>query len=243
MTLRRLALVLGLFAFAGRVAYTFWLQPLSWSLNTFTWLQLFVASYVLSAAIPVTIFTLVTPLAAAAQLERRGTALVAPPSPNLVGLAVICLGFFGGGLIVAERVPDADAMRVAHFDWAWPITLVSIGLTRATALALVLIQRPRIEFTADALTIRRLWRVIRLEWDRLAPGGPLPPKSRSDRHMLLYLADPPLPGRYPTSVAIAFGWLYVDPKFIADTIRRYAEHPEERAALPGAGKPQRAPSI
>ena len=44
-------------------------------------------------------------------------------------------------------------------------------------------------------------------------------------------------------LAVPIGWLHADPAFVAETIRRYVEHPEERAALPGGGKPQGAPSI
>jgi hypothetical protein len=80
-----------------------------------------------------------------------------------------------------------------------------------------------------------------VKWDRLAPGGPLLPHKRQ-RYLRIYLNEPPILGAYPPSVDIRLTLVYVDPAYLAETIRRYVDNPAERAALPGGGIPQGAPS-
>jgi hypothetical protein len=238
VAIRWLALPLGLFAFAGRAAHTFWSESLYRSLDVRGSMLVTAGAFLVSLGIPALILILLTGWRPPARLQQDASAVFVPQSPLVGGSWAILAMWIGGGALVFDWDPEEGSGRMID----WRFSAVAIGLFWTIAVVLVLVDRPRLEFDADGRTIRRLRTVNRIAWDRLAPGGPQPPR-KGERQIRLYLTDPPLLGTYPPSVDVPVHWLYIDPTFLAETIRRYVEHPEERAALPEGGKPQGAPSI
>lgn len=239
---RWLAVPLGLTAFAGRLALTLWWEPRTYRWSFGPGMAALGAAAAVGIAVVFGLFALLAGGKKPAALAWHGGEACVPPSPYFAGSQAILWMWLAGGMVMTERVPHADAMRIDRDDGAPVMSGIAVSLFFGVAAAILLIHRPRLEFDADGLTIRRLRTVQRLEWDRLAHGGPLPPRKRQ-RYLRLYLNEPPILGSYPPSVDIRLARLHVDPAFLGETIQRYVEHPEERAALPGGGKPQGAPSI
>jgi hypothetical protein len=225
--LRWLAVPLGLAAFAANMVRANWFDPLTYEMSSGWGMAAGAAGMLVALGVPVGAF-IVLGYRRPASFQRARGRLVAPADPTQAGLAILWMGLAG-------QVP----FEAGHL----PVRLTNVAFFAALAAAAMLIQRPRLELDVEGLTIHHIRRVTRIEWDRLAPGGPLPPTRKRPRYLRLYLDEPPLYDIYPPSVDVPMAWLHVDPKFLADTIRRYVEHPEERAALPGGGKPQGAPSI
>jgi hypothetical protein len=232
--LRWSAVPLGLLAFALGLVVRLWVEPLTWRLSLGTELLVFSGAILVAAGIPVGVFAVLLRgdrWHPARFVPARGGFTV-PPSPVHPGYQAIMWTCLGSRAVMTERVPGGMSVRLAQLDFAWPATLVGVGLFWAVALAFLLVARPQLHLDAGGLTIRRvLRRRTRLAWDDLAPGGPQPPAKRGQRQLKVYLAAPPVFGRYPSSEDIPIGWLHVDPAFLAAALRHYVAHPEDRAAI------------
>jgi hypothetical protein len=166
----------------------------------------------------------------------------APPSAIMAGSQAIVCMFFAGGVVVTERVPNGDSMRLAEFGSAWIVSLIVVSIFVAIAVAMLVVQRPQLSLDPEGLTIRRLRRSARLAWEELAPGGPLPPKKKRQAFLQLYRKPPPNYPNYVPTEAVPIGWLNIDPTYVAAAIRHYAEHPEDRAAVGTAAELNRLKS-
>jgi hypothetical protein len=223
--LRWVAVPLGLLGFALRQVVTFWLIPLTWRAGFGLGLLLLAIGLLVAVAIPFGIFALLyLPDRRPARLEVRDGRPTAPPSGVYAGSQAIMWMFLGGQLVLTERVPYGDSMRLAQIPFAWLGTTIGVGLASAVALAFLLIQRPILYLDPQGLTIKRLWGTTRIAWDEVVPGDPAPPLKQRPRRLPVRLR-----GRY--GVEIPVGWLHIDAAFLADTIRHYVEHPQERAAI------------
>lgn len=121
------------------------------------------------------------------------------------------------------------------------LTWVLVGLTAlfglAVAVIVVLTWRVAanpIELTPEGVQTRTLWDRRLIPWEALAPGGPHRPRQ-NERRIRLGLTRPELVRRsrfqvpgVGDSVPSSTG---VHPWLVADAIRWYAEHPEDRAAI------------
>jgi hypothetical protein len=229
---RLLALPFVLLAFGLRLVLEFWITPLTWRLDS-AWalLAAWIVSLAASVAIPLGAYLLLTRRArlrqATWQLDGAGHRFSATVSPRWVGPWAIIMGFLAGGLIVTERVPGENRMRVADFDYAAPISLVLVITMLAAIILLVLLDRPRIVLDPEAITLRFVRGVLRIPWTELAPGGPLPPAKPNPRTLLIYrvTAGQWVPLRLPANR------LHVDTAFLAHTIRYYADDPAWRSAI------------
>jgi hypothetical protein len=230
-SLRWSALPLGLLALAVRVAESLWLQPLTWEMSDRGRLLVLLTGHLVAIGVPLGIFALLF------LWDRRSPArftigqgrLIVPPSPLVAGSQAILWMSFGGGMVLTER--DGDSMRLVEAEWR--ASVIGVAVFAAVALAFLLVRRPLLHLDPEGLTIRRLWRTTRLAWDQLYPGGPRP-ISKHERSMRIYLKGAPVAGTWP-GVDIPVRWLHVDPAFLADTIRHYVEHPEDRATI-GTGE-------
>jgi len=160
--------------------------------------------------------------------ERR---FIASSSGVFAGSQAIMCMFFAGGLVATERVPNRDAMRLAEFGWAWLVSAILLSVFVAAAVAFLVVRRPQLLLDSEGLTIRRLLGSTRLAWADLAPGGPLPPARRKQRHLQLFRKPPLGYPNYVPAAAIPIGWLEIDPAYIAAAIRLYVENPEERSTI------------
>ncbi|MFU8874595.1 hypothetical protein [Micromonospora sp. SL4-19] len=227
--LRWSALPIGLSAFVGRLAITFWLQPLTWRMSGVSGLLALLGGLAVAVGVPAGLFALLGRGGRPTQFTIRDGRFTVPPSPVYAGTQAIMSMFLGGGLVAAERVPDGDSMRIAEF--ALPASIIGVAVFCSVALAFLLVTRPQLHLDPDGLTVRRLRRTTRVTWEHLLPGGPPPPAKRRQRWLRLYLNAPPVVGRYPPSEDLPIGWLHVDPAFLAGAVRHYVEHPEDRAAI------------
>ena len=213
------------------MALNLWWQPVTWRFSGVVELLLILAAMLVAVGIPFGIFALLSrryqrPAEFAA--DERG--LIVSSSPVFAGTQAILWMFLGAGLIATERVPNGDSMRLADFGFTSLISSILAGVFVAGAVAFLVVRRPQLVLDSEGLTIRRLRSRPRLAWDDLAPGGPLPPEKKTQRHLQLYRKPPPNYPNYVPADAIPIGWLDIDPTYLAATIRRYVEHPEDRPA-------------
>jgi hypothetical protein len=232
--LRWSAVPLGLLAFVLRVAGSLWIEPITWRFSFATSMLIIVGASLVAIGVPFGVFALLNlgnhrrPAAFASD----DGAFTVPPSPVWAGSQFLVWMFLSGGLVMTERVPDGDTMRLAQLGFAsTTVSVVGVGLFWAVGFAFLLVQRPRLRLDSTGLTIHRFRRTTHLAWDDLLPGGPPPPTKRRQRQLRVYLAGPPVVDRYPPSEDIPIGWLHIDPAFLADRIRHYVEYQEDRAAI------------
>lgn len=220
------ALLLGLLGFATHVATTLWFNPLTWDMSeTGRWLAL-LGSLLVTVLVLYGIFFLIN-----RGIRKLPTAFVpgkgrltALNSPVLAGTQVILLMYIAGGVVPIER--EGDRMRFSTEGSFWLVSLILIVLILAGALAYLLVRLPRLELDPEGLTVVRLFNSTRVAWDQIAPGSPVAPTARRDRHLWIRLKSP-----RGVDPSIPINRLYIDPAFLADAIRHYAEHPEDRATI------------
>lgn len=230
---RLVALPFALLAFGLRVALTFWLIPLTWRLESgWVALPVWIALLVATIALPLSGYVLLTrgPRRRRATWTLEAPRFTAATSVGRAAQAAVVTAGLTGGLLVTERVPGGDRMRIAHLPGAVPLSIagVVLGLTAATFLALR--RHPALSLDPQALTVRRLRGTLRLGWDELLPGGPPRPAKRQPNALVVYRMRP----GGPEPVNLPAGWLQVDSAFLAHTIRYYADHPDRRATIGSA---------
>jgi hypothetical protein len=227
------AVPIGLLAFALHLATKFWAFPYSRRFDFGDRMLIMLGATLVAVVIPFGIYLMICRPARRRpdRFVARDGGFVVEPSPAFAGSQVILWMFLSGGMVVFERVPGGDSMRLAQHDFTWPALLIGVGIFWTGAAAFLLVQRPRLRLDSDGLTIHRLWAVTRLTWDELAPGSPSTTISRRQRHLTVHRARQPQFGRGPTGADIPIYRLHIDPAFLAGAIRHYAEHPGRRAAI------------
>jgi hypothetical protein len=213
--LRWLAVPLGLVSFAANMVRASWFEPLTYEMS-FGWgMAAAAAGFLVTMGVPLGVFFALG-YPRPARFARLGGRLVAPADPMQAGLMILFLGIAGQSFGEGGHLP----MR-----------LTAVVFYGAGAAAALLIQRPRLELDPAGLTIRHIRTVQRVEWERLAPGGPVPPTVRRPRELRVYLNEPPVPEVYPPGVSIPVNQLHIDAAYLAEAIRRFVEHPEARSEI------------
>jgi hypothetical protein len=227
-------------AFGLRLSQTLWLQPLTWQIHPFVLgLLTDVGSVVASVAVPIGGYLLLTRSTRSRprtwQLDPGDRSFTAMASPYGTGPGVIIGGWICGGVILTERVPNQEHMRIAQLGIGTTISIVVAALLMTTTLlSLVLgavLNRTHLSLDADGMTLQRLCRRTRVRWNDRLPGGPPRPRRPNPMVLVLYQqqaapADGPArPLRLPAQQ------LHIDTTFLADTIRRYADNPDYRANI------------
>jgi hypothetical protein len=222
-------------AFGCRLVYQFWAQPWTWRIQSWGAVALLVSMVLaaVSVAAPMGVYLLVIRKAlrpgATWHVSGDGHAFVAAASPRFDGPSAIALGWFAAGIILTERVPNGDRMRLAHFGAATTVSMVLAVVVLIGALVLVSLDSPRLVLDADAITLRRVRGRLRIRWDELAPGGPTPPRRKS-ADLILHQAAPS-PAGAVVSHKIPARRLHVDPAFLVHTIRCYVDCPDLRLGI------------
>lgn len=225
--LRWSAIPLGLLAFGLRLARTVWVTPLTWEMSTGRRFLILLTGDVVALAIPIVIFWLLArrlPVSRARFIARDGR-LIAAHSPIYVAWQAIGLMYVSSALVLFERVPGGDSLR--PFDW--PFSVIAVSFAWTAAVAILLVRRPRLELDPEGLTLIRPFQRARVSWDRLIPGQPTSP-SKKDHALRACLHGDPVAGNRPR-MEIPHRSLHIDPTFLADALRHYGEHPEDRAAI------------
>jgi hypothetical protein len=226
---RLVAVPFVLLAFALRPAERLWAEPLTWRLESAV-LGLIVALGFLavSVAIPIGLYLLVTRPArrrpATWQLDRAGRRFVAPA--RSFGPFAVVAGWTAGGVILTERVPNRDRMRIATFGYG-PVNSVALAVVLlAVVLVLLLLGRPVLALDPVTLVVRRVKRPVRIRWDELAHAGRRSTSRRGRDDLALF----PEVG-HRSRWTLPAGQLQIDAEFLAYTIRRYVDFPELRAVI------------
>lgn len=223
-------------AFTLRLAATLWVGPLTWHVRPAgVGLAIWLAALAASLVAPVGLYHLsvlrsVPRRPASFRLDEG--AFVAPAVPHDIGTAAIVVLWLAAGAVLTERVPGGDRLRLAEFDGAALISILTVGVLSVLAVALLLVDRPRVALSPDGLTVHRMTSRRCIGWHELAPGGPPPPPGRRPRDLWLYRTHRLAPGGRPRPDLLPVGRLQVDPAFLAHTIRHYVEQPGRR---PGIG--------
>jgi hypothetical protein len=213
--LRWLAVLLGLVAFAANMVRASWFDPLIYEVGLGWGVAAGAAGFLVTMGGPLGVFFALG-YRRPTRFERVGGRLVAPADPMQAGLTILFMGIAGQSFGEGGHSP---------------VRVTAVAFYAAGAAAALLIQRPRLELDPAGLTIRNIRTVQRAEWDRLAPGGPVPPTSKRPRELRVYLNEPPVPEVYPPGVSIPVNRLHIDAAYLAETIRRFVEHPEARSEI------------
>ena len=123
----------------------------------------------------------------------------------------------------------------------YPPVAVSVGLAVLAAVVIVVLVaavfngRPRIDLTPAGIEIRETFGRRTVPWDALAPGTPA--RQPFPRKVVLTVTRPDLVQRRglvrgsAAAPVLDLAWLNVQPWFLADVLRWYVDHPQERGAL------------
>jgi hypothetical protein len=125
--MRVIAVPVALFAFALRLLETFWIQPLSWRIRPIGWaIPVQAGAVAVSAVVPVLVYLLVVQQRrsppASLRVDVRHRRFVASVAPRSQGLLAIVATWIGTGLIMTERVPNTNRVRVADLSFAVPVS-------------------------------------------------------------------------------------------------------------------------
>jgi hypothetical protein len=228
---RVVVLAFGSVAWAIRLAYQFWLQPVAWRWAAWVSLVAYLVP-LLAFGVLCPVFWRVSRTAAARRTAsfRLGSvhgqpAFVVPTSPWRAGPSVLVFLFVGGGAVLTERGPG-DTVRIPAYGWIPSLVAVSlfVGLALWT-----LFRGPQVAITPDGLVVRRV-RTRAVAWSALQPGGPVP----TGQTLSLLFAQAP-----PTWFKVSLRWYTIDPVFLAGAVRHYVEHPGERASIGSAAGHER----
>lgn len=191
-------------------------------------------AYAVSGGVPLLLYIrVIWPLRrrpASLHIDSNGSRFVVPASPHYAALWAIVLMWAAAGLVMTERVPYGDHMRVAEFPGTIPASVTAVTLSIALAAVVLFVNRPSVTLKPTGLTIRRLRRQSEISWDDLAPGGPPPPAKRTSQ-ITLYLKRPRPGTVLPASETMPIGRLHLNPEFLTAAIRHYVEQPEQRNAI------------
>lgn len=162
---------------------------------------------------------------------------------------LVSLGLFTGFLLVmsAQAIGGLIALGDVHRWWFWANT---VPMLLASGLAVVFAWRgTMLELRPDGVHQRGslLWRVI--PWDALAAGGP-PRPPYGDKYLYLATSRPDLVrqkgislGSGPAEQPRLMLRMKVHPWFLADAIRWYTEHPQDRAAIGAPAEHERLMAV
>jgi hypothetical protein len=236
------ALALGIAAFGLRLIVALWVPPVAWRLSDSLGMALLLVSTVLAASAPLALF------AAHVRRHRRlprtflvpdlrlywwyeGRAFVVAPTPWLAIFPMAYL-VLAAGALGTERTADGGLTVTSS------ALLGAYLLAQPAAAATIwfLLRGPQLALTRQGLVIRGLrggpdGRVV--PWDMLDVSK-LPVPNRRSRDLKIEIRGGGAP-----PVVLPLTWLWVNPLFLAGTVRHYALHPEHRAAIGNAQELER----
>jgi hypothetical protein len=231
------AALIGVLAFVGHLLVTFLVQPLSWRVEPPAFgLAVGLVVLAMSAAAPLLLcLWVLAPLRhrpASLAVDTAGSRFVVPASPHYQGFLAVTLMWIGAGLVMTERVPNGDSMRVAQLTAAIPVSVTAVTLAVGLGAVLLVANRPCVILRPAGLTNRGLRRRRDIDWDELASGGPLPPARRGSGQVTLYRKPAqPGAGTVLSAANMPIGSLQVSPDFLTAVIRHYVEQPEQRTGI------------
>lgn len=234
------ALALGIAAFGLRLVVVLLMPPLAWRLPSGLGMALLLGATVVAAATPLALFAV--HVRRYRRLPRtflvpdlrmfwwyEGRAFVVAPTPWLATFPVAYLVLAAGG-IGTERTADGG-LTVSPSAL---FTAYLLAQPAAAAATWFLLRGPQLALTRNGLVIRGLFsgpdgRVV--GWDDLNVSE-LPVPTRQTRELRIRVRGGP-------PVVLPLTWLWVNPLFLAGTIRHYALHPEHRPAVGNAQELER----
>lgn len=195
----------------------------------------------LGAALGVTAVSLFLGLARMADRRRNaafkvseGRFAAAPGQFQGAALMLMLVGLGSQINTLLRGFAEPDRV-VTALSWVLVSLTVMLGLIVAVIVVLAWCVAPNpVELTPEGLQTRILWDRRFIPWEALAPGGPPRPKLFEGR-IRLGLTRPDLVRhgriRFPVFANSVPANTNVHPWLLADAIRWYAEHPEDRAAI------------
>ena len=229
------ALALGVAAFGLRLIVVLWIPPLAWRLPSAAGVAALLLATIVAAALPLALF------AAHVRRQRRlprtflvpdlrlywwyeGRAFVVAPTPWLAIFPVAYL-VLAAGAVGTERTSD-DGLTVTSSAL---FTTFLLAQPAAAAVFWFLLRGPQLALTRSGLVVRGLFsgpEGRRIGWDELDVSD-LPVPTRETRELRI-------PVRNGEPVVLPLTWLWINPLFLAGTIRQYALHAEHRPAIGNA---------
>jgi hypothetical protein len=230
-----LAVPFAVLASGLRLGETLWLRPLTWHIHPFlpSGLLTDLALNAGSAAVPLGGYLLLTRSTRKRprtwHLDPGRRRFTATASPYSMGPWAVAMGWMCGGVVLTERVPNQEHMRIAQLGVATTISMVVAATAMIMIMLLLLVNRPLLSLDSAGMTLHGLGRPVRLRWDELLPASPPRPSKSNPKVLILYQAAPS--GGPPQSCGLPARSLHIDTAFLADTIRRYADNPDHRASI------------
>lgn len=235
------AAALGVAAFDLRLVMVLWTAPLAWELPAGIGMVTMLTTTAFAAATPLVLFAVHihqyrrlprTFLVPDLRLQwwYEGRAFVVPPTPWLAMFPMAYLVLAAGG-VTTEQVYSGELTVSASALLSAYVLLQPVG---AVVLWFTL-RGPQVALTQRGLLVRSLFsgpdgRLVR--WDELDVSRLAVPDRRT-RELRI-----PMRGR-GEPVVLPLTWLWINPIFLAGTIRQYAMNAEHRAAIGNASELER----
>lgn len=230
------AVALGIAAFGLRLIVVLWIPPLAWELPSALGMAVLLLATVAAAATPLALFA--THVRRYRRLPRtflvpdlrlhwwyEGRAFVVAPTPWLATFPMAYL-VLAAGAMGTERTPDGGLTVTSSALF----TAYLLAQPAGAAVLWFVLRGPQLALAQDGLIIRGLrsgpdGRLV--AWDDLNVSALAVPTRRTRE-----LRIPVRNGGAP--VVLPLTWLWINPLFLAGTIRQYALHAEHRAAIGNA---------
>lgn len=174
----------------------------------------------------------------------RPALLVRPGEGRLRAMAGPGFSWFVAGeilLLTGVTVPMVDGQLLHRPAASTSYDFLDVGLAVLAAVLIVVLAaavfqgRPRIDLTPSGIEVREPLGRRTVPWTALAPGTPA--RQPFPRKVVLTVTRPELVQRRglvrgsAAAPVLDLAWLNVQPWFLADVLRWYVDHPQERAAL------------
>jgi hypothetical protein len=234
------ALALAVAAFGLRLIVVLWMPPLAWKMPAGVGMALLLLTTIVAAAAPLALYGIHvrrhrrlprTFLVPDLRLHwwYEGRAFVVAPTPWLAIFPVAYLVLAAGG-VGTERTADGGLTVTGSALF----TSFLLAQPAAAVVLWFLLRGPQLALTRYGIVVRGLFsgpegRVV--AWDDLDVSE-LPVPTRQTRELRIAVRGGP-------PVVLPLTWMWVNPLFLAGTIRQYALHAEHRPAIGNAPELER----
>ncbi|GIF42865.1 hypothetical protein BC793_124110 [Actinoplanes xinjiangensis] len=235
-TARLLAVPFVVLAFVLRLAEVLWFRPLLWRLDSFS-LHAALGLAAIGAALagPLGAYFLLTRRVrsqpATWHLDPGARSFSVGPS-HATGYRAVFIGWAAAGLILVERVPFQEHMRIADEVAPSALTVPLAVLALLLAIAFIMADRRSVTLDEDGVTLQGWLRRARIRWVDPMPWQLTVHARRGSSKLIIEQSRTSTSGSaQPRWIRIPAQWMHIEPGFLAFTLSYYIGAPGSRHGI------------